>query len=213
MLALDHLTVIAPSLADGVMHVRECLDIDVPFGTRHTFMGTHNHRLRLGGSIYLEIIAVDPGGLAPPPRARWFGLDNTEQVVKDWCEGRRLRGWVANTSVLDQILATHGGTFGRRVELPTADPTFAFAIPDDGSLPLDGAAPSLIDHYGDASYIDALPDLGARLATFVLEHPDPSGVEALYKALAIRNAPTLQPGTVMKYRASIQTPRGLRQLT
>ena len=31
MLKLDHLTVIAPSLAEGVEHVRNCLDLDVPF--------------------------------------------------------------------------------------------------------------------------------------------------------------------------------------
>ena len=74
MLKLDHLTVIAPSLAEGVAHVRACLDLDVPFGQRHAYMGTHNHLLRLGDAVYLEIVALDPG--APPPgRPRWFGLD------------------------------------------------------------------------------------------------------------------------------------------
>lgn len=34
MLKLDHITVIAPTLAEEVAHVRQCLDIDVPFGTR-----------------------------------------------------------------------------------------------------------------------------------------------------------------------------------
>ena len=62
-LRLDHLTVIAPTLSEGVAHVRHCLDLDVPFGTRHDYMGTHNHRLQLGNSVYLEIIALDFGGL------------------------------------------------------------------------------------------------------------------------------------------------------
>jgi hypothetical protein len=87
MLKLDHITVIAPTLAVGVAHVQECLDIDVPFGTHHDYMGTHNHRLQLGNSVYLEIVALDPDGTAPG-RARWFGLDNQKQVRSDWNEGR-----------------------------------------------------------------------------------------------------------------------------
>jgi hypothetical protein len=69
------------------------------------------------------------------------------------------------------------------VALPPEDPTFDFAIPADGSLPLDGVAPSVIDHRGNSSYIDFIPDLGARLHSFILEHPDPAGVEALYHIL------------------------------
>ncbi|HEX2656226.1 MAG TPA: VOC family protein, partial [Xanthobacteraceae bacterium] len=40
MLRLDHLTIIAPSLAEGVDHVRACLDIEMPFGGAHPQMGT-----------------------------------------------------------------------------------------------------------------------------------------------------------------------------
>ncbi|HVI91731.1 MAG TPA: VOC family protein [Dongiaceae bacterium] len=46
LLKLDHLTVIAPTLTEGVSHVQNCLDLDIPFGTHHDYMGTHNHRLR-----------------------------------------------------------------------------------------------------------------------------------------------------------------------
>ena len=91
---LDHITVISPTLAEGVSHVRHCLGIDVPFGTRHHYMGTHNHRLQLGDNVYLEIVACDPEG-AEPGRARWFGLDSPAKVRSDWDSGRRLRGWVA----------------------------------------------------------------------------------------------------------------------
>ncbi|WP_318765391.1 VOC family protein [Agrobacterium fabrum] len=167
MLKLDHLTVIAPTLAEGVLHVKSCLGLDVPFGTRHDYMGSHNHRLQLGNSVYLEIVALD--------LARWFGLDNQEQVRADWDASRRLRGWVANTDAMDAVVSTHGSIFGDKVPLPAVDPTFAFTIPKDGSLPLDGAAPSIIDHRGDTGFIASIPDLGARLQSFTLEHPDPSG--------------------------------------
>ena len=55
MLKLDHLTVIAPTLVEGVSHVRTCLDLDVPFGQHHRYMGTYNHLLQLKDAVYLEI--------------------------------------------------------------------------------------------------------------------------------------------------------------
>jgi hypothetical protein len=212
LLKLDHLTVIAPTLIEGVSHVQSCLDLDVPFGTRHDYMGTHNHRLQLGNSVYLEIVALDPEG-TEPGRPRWFGLDNQEKVRSEWSDGRRLRGWVANTETIDSVLSIHGAIFGDKVPLPTVDPTFAFTIRKDGSLPLDGAAPSIIDHRGDSSYVASIPDLGARLHSLSLEHPDPSGIGALYRELAIDHPPVIVHAPEVRYRALIETPTGLKELT
>lgn len=212
MLKLDHITVITPTLTEGVAHVRDCLDLEVPFGTRHDYMGTHNHRLQLKNNVYLEIVALDPEGTAPD-RARWFGLDNPEKVRSDWDEGQRLRGWVASTDAIESVLSTHGAIFGNKVPLPTDNPTFFFAIPEDGSLPLDGAAPSLIDHRGDPTSMAEIPDLGARLLSLTLEHPDPAAVETLYRELSIDCPPEIVPGSVVRYRAQIETPAGVRELT
>jgi len=212
VLTLDHLTVIAPTLVEGVSHVRDCLGLDVPFGTRHGYMGTHNHRLQLGGSVYLEIVALDPAGI-DPGRARWFGLDDQDQVRADWAEGRRLRGWVAATQDIGSLVCTQGTVFGERVPLPPAEPAFDFAIPADGSLPLGGAAPSLIDHRGDPTSMAEIPDLGARLLSLTLEHPDLAAVETLYRALAIDRPPAVVQGTRLRYRAQIETPDGVKELT
>ncbi|MEP3277519.1 MAG: VOC family protein [Stappiaceae bacterium] len=211
MLTLDHLTVIAPTLIEGVTHVRDCLDLDVPFGTHHDYMGTHNHRLQLGNNVYLEIVAIDRDG-PTPDRARWFGLDDQETVRSDWNDGRRLRGWVAGTVALDTVLATHGEIFGEEIPLPPANPEFAFSIHHDGALPLDGAAPSLIDHRGDPTSMDDIPEMGARLRSFTLEHPEAAEIAALYRALAIDRPPTIVQGPAVRYRALIETPGGLREL-
>ncbi len=212
MLKLDHLTVIAPTLSEAVSHVENCLGISVPFGTRHDYMGTHNHRLQLGNSVYLEIVALDPDGKTPN-RSRWFGLDNQEKVRADWDEGRRLRGWVANTDAIDRLVVLHGAVLGEKVSLPDDDPTFDFAIPKDGALPLDGVAPSVIDHRGDTAYIASIPDLGARLRSLTLEHPDPAHIKALYRDLCIDHPPGVVQGASILYRALIDTPTGLRELT
>lgn len=212
MLKLDHITVIAPTLVEGVSHVQNCLDLDVPFGTRHDYMGTHNHRLQLGNTVYLEIVALDPDGTAPN-RARWFGLDDQEKIRSDWDDGRRLRGWVANTHAIGAVISARRVIFGDEVSLPPGNPEFTFAIPRDGSLPLDGAAPSLIDHRGDPSSMAEIPDLGAHLCSLTLEHPDPVAIETLYRELSIDHPPAIIQGLKIRYRAEIETPAGLKILT
>jgi Glyoxalase-like domain len=212
MLKLDHITVIAPSLAEGVLHVRNCLDLDVPFGQRHAYMGTYNHLLQLGDTVYLEIVALDPEADAPD-RPRWFGLDDQNKVRCDWDEGQRLRGWVARTDAIDAIIAGRGDIFGEKVPLPTVNSSFDFAIPNDGSLPLDGAAPSIIDRRGKPRAMATIGDLGARLKSFALEHPDPAAVEALYRTLTVDRPPGIRRGPKLRYRAQIETPAGPRELT
>ncbi|SKA35565.1 Glyoxalase-like domain-containing protein [Enhydrobacter aerosaccus] len=212
MLKLDHLTVIAPTLAEGVSHIRTCLDLDVPFGQRHGYMGTYNHLLQLGGAIYLEIVALDPEADGPG-RRRWFGLDDQGKVRNDWEEGRRLRGWVARTDAIESVIAGREGIFGEKVSLPAINSTFDFAIPRDGSLPLDGAAPSIIDRRGKPRSMATIADLGARLRSFSLEHPDPAAISALYRELDIDRPPALTRGPMLRYRAQIETPTGLKELT
>ncbi|KRE15083.1 riboflavin deaminase [Bosea sp. Root381] len=211
MLRLDHLTVIAPTLTDGVGHVGACLGLDVPFGQRHGYMGTHNHLLQLGDTVYLEIVALDPEG-EPPPRARWFGLDDQRMVRADWDAGRRLRGWVARVDGIDAVLAGREQVFGRKISLPWSQPAFDFAIPDDGSLPLGGAAPSLIDRRGKPRSMATIADLGARLCSFALEHPEAEAIAALYGELAIDRPPAVSHGDSLRYRALIDTPAGQREL-
>ena len=211
MLKLDHLTVIAPTLTEGVAHVRSCIDVDVPFGQRHGYMGSYNHLLQLGDSVYLEIVALDPAG-APPGRARWFGLDDQKAVKADWDAGRRLRGWVARTDAIDIVLAGREAMFGKKVSLPWTAPSFEFGIPDDGSLPLDGAAPSIIDRRGKPRAMGTMVDLGARLRSFLLEHPDAAAISQLYRDLAIDRPPVVVQGNRLRYRAQIATPAGLKEL-
>jgi Glyoxalase-like domain len=60
MLQLDHITVAADTLAAGVAHAEAALGVTIPFGGAHPLMGTHNHLLRLGETLFLEVIAPDP---------------------------------------------------------------------------------------------------------------------------------------------------------
>src|SRR2546421_5324073 len=86
---IDHLVVTAPDLASGAELVRRALGVELQAGGKHARMGTHNLVLKLGDSIYLEVIAPDPD--APDPgRSRWFELDRQGPP--------RLATWAARTS-------------------------------------------------------------------------------------------------------------------
>jgi hypothetical protein len=208
VLSLDHITIIAPALAEGIDHVRACLDIDVPFGTKHPEMGTHNHRLRLGETVYLEIIAVDPD--APrPSRPRWFGLDDTSAVRRHWQNGERLRAWVARTDDIDAVLAAHGDLLGETMRIGQRS---QFSVLGDGRLPRDGVLPCVIDRAGQSPPSVTMVDLGARLRELVLEHPSPAEITALYGNLGIKGAPRVQEGPRIRFVATIETAQGLRIL-
>lgn len=212
MLQLDHITIIAPTLAEGVAHVRNRLDIDVPFGRRHQSMGTHNHLLRIGKGVYLEIIAIDPG--APrPAHPRWFGLSDETAVRVAWDSGFRLRGWVVRTTDIDSVLSKHGPVLGRKAQLVGGDSFFFFSIPDDGSLPLGGAAPSVIDRRGRPPPVDSMANHGAQLQALVLEHPDAEAITCLYEDLGIDTPPKVQKSDLFRFRATIQTFGGLKELS
>jgi hypothetical protein len=114
---------------------------------------------------------------------------------------------------MEPVLSFHGAVFGDKVSLPTENPDFAFSIPKDGSLPLDGALPSIIDHWGDSSYVELIPDLGARLHSLILEHPEPTNIEAIYSELSIDRPPVITRGNKIKYRAMIETMDGMKELT
>ncbi|WP_315773578.1 MULTISPECIES: VOC family protein [unclassified Bradyrhizobium] len=142
-----------------------------------------------------------------------FGLDDHHKVRSDWEDGRRLRGWVARTDEINLLTAAYGNVFGEKVPLPPVNPSFDFVVPNDGSLPLDGAVPSIINRRGKPRAMAAIADLDARLESVTLEHPDPVTIRALYQELKVDRAPQVVNGSRLRYRALIKTPAGSKELT
>ena len=92
--------------------------------------------------------------------------------------------------------------FDREVGLPPDKPSFAFAIPDEGSL---------IDHRGNPTPMAEIPDMDARLKSFTLEHPDHDEIDTLLRELSVDRSPAITKGPKVRYRA-IETPTGLKEL-
>lgn len=212
MLRLDHLTVIAPTLAAGVTHVRDCLGIEMPDGGKHPEMGTHNRVVRIDPHAYLEVIAADPDA-QPPSGPQWMGFGQPATIAEAWSRGDRLRGFVAATTDIETLLAAHKAVFGCRTRISRNDRHSWFTVPPNGELPLGGAMPSAIDREGRAPPFTRMKDIGLRLKAFVLEHPEPDDILDMYRAIGLVGAPSVIAGPRLRFTAMIETPSGLRQLT
>jgi Glyoxalase-like domain len=202
---LDHIVVVAHSLAAGAEFVERSLGLRPGPGRKHQNMGTHNLLLSLGASVYLEVVAVDPEA-ASMSRPRWFGLDHlaTEPAA-------RLAAWVANT---DDIQAHASTELGVVEKMEREGLTWKMSTTSDGNPPLSGAAPLLIQRATNFHPASRLPDLGLRLRRLRIRHPYPDQIAQVLARIELADAPnvTLEQGTDCALCAEIETPFGVRAL-
>ncbi|KQU68395.1 MULTISPECIES: VOC family protein [unclassified Rhizobacter] len=206
---LDHLTITAPTLAQGAAFVRDALGVEPQPGGEHPRMGTHNLLLRLGEGLFLEVIAVNPGAAAPT-WPRWFALDTLRPDAPP-----RLSNWVARTDDIERSAAAASEALGR-IETITRDALqWLITIPADGSLPLDGIAPALIEWQTPPHPASRLQDRGCTLQGFEAFHPEPGRVTALLATLGLAQAVRVSPlpaGAAPRLVAQILTPTGPRTI-
>lgn len=168
-------------------------------------MATHNLLLALGPSVYLEVIAADPQAAAVP-RARWFALDHVLPGSPP-----RLAGWVAST---DDLAGSALAELGEVETLRRESHVWQMTIRRDGSLPLDGAAPLLIQRASRLSPAAALPQHGLKLQRLLIRHPTPARVLALFANIELDPHPTIsvEQGSMCSLVAEIETPSGPKRL-
>ena len=202
---LDHITVVAPSLEAGSRFVHEGLGVETHAGRTHPSMGTHNRLLRLGDTVYLEVIAADPD--APPPsRPRWFGLDRVSPATPP-----RLAAWVAST---DDIVGVAVPELGLVETMRRDHHAWQMTLTADGQVPLSGAAPLLIQRAAGVHPARALPDAGLRFRRLRIHHPEPARVSALLATIGLASQPevVVLHGDRCTLVAEIQTLAGTKQL-
>jgi hypothetical protein len=210
---LDHIVVGAAALDAGIAWVEERLGVAPVPGGRHVAMGTHNALLRLGARCYLEVIASDPDA-DPPPRPRWFSLDDADMQAR-LVQSPALITWVVRTDSLAAACA-RVPELGEILPMSRSQYRWKIAVPDDGALAWGGTLPSAIQwEPGDDGTIhhpcDALPESGCELTALKLSHPAAvlgnGGIVALFRDLKIAGPVDLKPGP-KAIVAAIRTPRG-----
>lgn len=205
---IDHLVVTAPTLESGVEYVREALGVAPQPGGEHSRMGTHNCLLKLGEKAYLEVLAVNPAAPAPN-RPRWFQLDEPESV-----QVPRLRTWVVRTTDIQAALAASPVVSGYVTPMTRGELNWLITIPRNGSLPLQGVAPTLIQ-WQVGHPASALTDRGCLLQRLEGFHARAQKVRDMLDAIGFQgefsvcSPPPDEPAHLV---ACIQTPTGLRRL-
>lgn len=225
-LELDHLIVAARTLDDGARHVAEALGIEPIAGGTHARMGTHNRLLGLFGTVYLEVIAVDPdaesdgepAGGRPP---RWFSLD--DEAMKARLEASPfLAHWavrVARPKDLGRWQAQYPARIAPVVPMSRGDLSWHLTVPPDGSFPSwqgagDGVLPTLIQWDTAAHPAGRLPATGLALSALKARHPRPSPIREQLAWLGVSHLVELDdtPADMPTLTAEIETPAGMRVL-
>ena len=204
--ALDHLVVAAATLEEGEDYFETRLGARPLRGGRHVEMGTHNSLLRLGEKTYLEVIAIDPDGVAPG-RARWFGLDTAALRTKVQ-KAPRLIHWVART---DDIFAARRACpvdCGEVHTMARGAFEWRITIPADGHLPGGGVLPTLIQWAHERHPADAMPDAGIRLVALAGAHPEPDAIRSALAALSLSDTIKVTFAATPRLATMLQTTRG-----
>ena len=161
---LDHLAITCADLGAGAVWVEQALGAPLQPGGQHARYGTHNRLLALGPGEYLEVIAPDP--TAPRPKHPiWFGLGQAGAP--------RLGNWIVQVPDLAKAMQAAPQSAGEMVALERGDLKWRITVPPDGTLPMGGAYPTLIEWQGTAAHPSTrLTDLGIRLTALDISHPD-----------------------------------------
>lgn len=213
MTELDHITVAAHSLAQGLAHLRSVLGVDLPYGGAHLRMGTHNHLLRLGPSLFLELIAIDPAATIPA-RPRWFQLDDPV-LQAQLAQAPRLLTWVVRTRQIAEVFLASEASLGAIEPMRRGDLRWLITFPNDGTLLDAGMLPSVIQWPDGAHPASRMPDLGCSLERFEAFHPDADAYRRRLASIgADRHLQVSQAaaGTPPHLVAQIRTPHGVREL-
>ena len=218
MNSVDHLVVLAPSLAEGVAWCEATLGVVPGPGGEHPLMGTHNRLIPVNTAAfprtYLEIIAINRE--AAPQRAagakRWFDLDDDTLQARLRTQGPQLAHWVAQVPDLPQALATlsaQGIDRGQVVAASRPTPQgllrWQISVRDDGQRLLGGCLPTLIQ-WGDTHPTQAMADQGVALESLQLTHPEAGTLRQALDAVGLGAIP-VHTGPA-RLQARLRTPRG-----
>ncbi len=216
---VDHLVVLATTLAEGVAWCEATLGITPGPGGQHALMGTHNRLFSIASTrypkAYFEIIAIDPGA-TPPARRRWFDMDDAALRERVQRQGPQLAHFVArvpDAAAAVAALRAQGIERGAVLQAERATPQgllqWQITVRDDGQRLYDGTLPTLIQ-WGAVHPAHSMPASGITLEQLTVQHPQAETLADAYRAIGLE-ALTVLPGPA-QLRAQLQTPRGPLQL-
>ncbi len=209
-LKLDHLVITSPQLDLGVSYISQNLGVTLQPGGEHGSMGTHNALLKLGDSIYLEVIAPNPNS-KKPEGPRWFNLD----LLKSYSAPRFVT-WVVRTNDIYATRAASSKPLGKIIDMKRGDFEWLITIPADGSMTLDGIAPVLIEWKTPGHPTEILPESGCSLMQLEAYHPEPAKIKELFDSIGVPEVISVFPSPAGRQPyliAYIKTQTGMKKIS
>jgi hypothetical protein len=185
--------------------MHEQLGVRPQQGGQHVTMGTHNAVLKLADTTYLEVLAIDPT-LPKPPRPRWFGMDHLQPGSPP-----KLLTWVVSTNDIHRAVSLSTMQHGNVESLRRGMYQWQISIPEDGQLPLQGIAPTVIGWQGEAHPAQTLPASGVALAAIEAAHPDAAQLNAWLHAIGYEGTFAANPisrGEPGRLKVTLRSTRG-----
>ena len=195
----DHFAIATEDLDHTVQNLEKILEYPLSTGGEHTMFGTHNRLFRLS-DVYLEVIAINP--LATSfQRPRWFDLDNFSGKP-------RIITWIANTDDILALLPNIWDNPGEIKKLSRDELKWDFTVPIEGKMPMDGAAPAVINWGSTQHPTLSMDDHSCRLERFVINTPFAKDLASILKNILSDQRVEVNFSKRLSFEAHISTPNG-----
>jgi hypothetical protein len=203
---VDHLVYATPDMDATVNELEHLLGVRAAPGGRHPGWGTRNALIALGEQTYLEILGPDP----EQPEA---GAASTFKIHE--LTAPRLITWAAKGTHLERLVEDAqrrgldlGTVWSGSRRLPDGA-LLSWRLTDPAAPRADGLVPFFID-WGDAPHPAATAPRGCTLVALRAEHPQPTMVREMLRAVGIDLPVRL--GTAPALIATIKTPNTVVEL-
>jgi len=195
----DHFAIATDDLEQTVQNLEKILQYPLSNGGEHKMFGTHNRLFRLS-DVYLEVIAINPNA-TPFQQPRWFDLDN-------FCGKPRIVTWIANTKDILALLPNIWDNPGEIKKLSRDELKWDFTVPIEGKMPMDGAAPAVIN-WGSTQHPTLSMDYhSCRLERFVINTPFAEDLASILKNILSDQRVEVNFSKRLSFEAHISTPNG-----
>ena len=196
----DHFAIATEDLDHTVQNLEKILEYPLSTGGEHKMFGTHNRLFRLS-DVYLEVIAINPL-VTSFQQPRWFDLDN-------FFGKSRIITWVANTDDILALLPSIWGNPGEIKKLSRDELEWDFTVPNKGKMPMDGAAPALINWGSTQHPTLSMNDHRCRLERFVINTPFAEDLAPILKRILSDQRIEVKFSQRLSFEAHLSTPKGI----
>ena len=201
----DHFLLGCADLENGIRFIKDRTGVEAVKGGKHPGIGTHNALISLGDSVYLEIIAPDPGATSLNPEYSFLTEMQTPHLFY----------WAMHTSHIEDFRAQvlKMGYSHSAIQPGSRERK-------DGSMlkwksmtittPVEEGVPFFIEWDANSKHPSIDSPKGCSLKSFIVDSPHAGTLKTIFKKLGI--AVKVSKQQKAGYHLTLKTPKGTVEL-